>query len=156
MKYTRFEIQTISTVIVLALASAFPRSSLIAAEGDAGDTATTAPNKLTDAEKAAGWKLLFDGKTTDGWHNFKKSDVAPGWNVVDGALVCVDPKKAGDIVTADQFDWFELKLEYNISEAGNSGIMFRVTDAGARSWQTGPEVQLEDNQRAADPERCGW
>jgi hypothetical protein len=76
--------------------------------------------------------------------------------VKDGALVCADPHKAGDIVTADQFDWFELELDYNISEAGNSGIMYHVTDAGARIWATGPEFQLEDNVKAADPVRCGW
>ncbi len=58
--------------------------------------------------------------------------------------------------TSDEFDWFELQLDYNISEAGNSGIMFHVTDAGDRIWQTGPEFQLEDNAKAADPVRCGW
>ncbi len=113
-------------------------------------------NTLTDAEKAAGWKLLFNGKDFEGWHNFKREGVREGWQVKDGALVCVDPHNAGDIVTADQFDWFELQLDYNISEAGNSGIMFHVTDAGGAAWATGPEFQLEDNEKAADKIRCGW
>ena len=113
-------------------------------------------NTLTDQEKAAGWRLLFDGKDFDGWHNFKRAEVRPGWVVKDGALVCEDPHNAGDIVTADQFDWFELELDYNISEAGNSGIMYHVTDAGSHIWATGPEFQLEDNVKAADPVRCGW
>ena len=115
-----------------------------------------APNTLTDAEKAAGWQLLFDGQDFNGWHNFKRDGVRPGWQVKDGALVCADPHNAGDIVTTDQFDWFELQLDYNISEAGNSGIMFHVTDDGDRVWATGPEFQLEDNQKAADKIRCGW
>jgi hypothetical protein len=115
-----------------------------------------APNTLSDAEKRAGWKLLFDGKSTDGWHNFKSAEVLPGWQVKDGTLACVDPHTAGDIVTADKFGWFELKLEYNISEAGNSGIMFHVTDDGSHVWETGPEFQLEDNVKAADGVRCGW
>jgi hypothetical protein len=113
-------------------------------------------NTLTRAEKAAGWKLLFDGRDFSGWHNFKQDGVRPGWQVKDGALVCVDPHNAGDIVTTDKFDWFELQLDYNISVAGNSGIMFHVTDDGPKVWATGPEFQLEDNVKAADPIRCGW
>ena len=115
-----------------------------------------AVNTLTDVEKAAGWQLLFDGQTFSGWHNFKKDGVRPGWQVKDGALVCADPHNAGDIVTSNQFQWFELQLDYNISEAGNSGIMFHVTDAGGAVWATGPEFQLEDNEKAADKIRCGW
>lgn len=114
------------------------------------------PNTLTDAEKAAGWKLLFDGKSLDGWSNFKKNDIRPGWVVKDGLLVCADPHDAGDIVTKEQFAGFELVLEYNISEAGNSGIIFHVTDEGGAVWATGPEFQLEDNAKAKDPQRCGW
>jgi hypothetical protein len=117
---------------------------------------TPAVNQLTDDEKKAGWKLLFDGKSFNGWHNFKRDDVRPGWQVKDGALTCADPKNAGDIVTADRFDWFELSIEYNIAEAGNSGIMFHVTNDGGAIWATGPEIQLEDNVKAADPVRCGW
>ena len=113
-------------------------------------------NTLTDAEKAAGWKLLFNGQDFSGWHNFKREGVRPGWEVKEGALVCTDPHKDGDIVTTDQYDWFELQLDYNISEAGNSGIMYHVTDAGGAVWATGPEFQLEDNKAAADKVRCGW
>jgi hypothetical protein len=103
-----------------------------------------------------GWKSLFNGKDLTGWHNFKSASIRPGWQVKDGVLVCVDPHNAGDIVTAEQFDWFELELDYNISEAGNSGIMYHVTDEGSTAWATGPEVQLEDNVKAVDPIRCGW
>ena len=119
--------------------------------------ATDAPaNTLTDAEKAAGWKLLFNGKDFAGWHNFKQEGVRPGWQIQDGMLVCTDPHNAGDIVTVEEFGWFELELDYNISPAGNSGIMFHVTDRGQAVWATGPEFQLEDNQKAADKIRCGW
>ncbi len=111
---------------------------------------------LTDAEKAAGWVSLFDGKNFGTWHNFKQQGVRPGWQIKDGALVCADPHQAGDIVTTEKYGWFELQLDYNISEGGNSGIMFRVTDDGGAVWATGPEFQLEDNAKAADPQRCGW
>lgn len=118
--------------------------------------AADAPNQLTDDEKKAGWKLLFDGKSLDGWHNFKREGVRPGWKVEDGALVCANPKNAGDIVTKDTFDWFELSIEFKMTEGGNSGIIFHVTDVGSTVWQTGPEIQLQDNKKGTDPQKCGW
>ena len=127
----------------------------VAATND-DSSANSGINTLTADEKAAGWKLLFNGKDLTGWHNFKREDVRPGWQVKDGALVCADPHNAGDIVTSESYGWFELQLDYNISEGGNSGIMFHVTDEGNAAWATGPEFQLEDNTKAADPQRCGW
>jgi hypothetical protein len=114
------------------------------------------PNTLTKAEKAAGWQLLFDGEDFNGWSNFKHDSVRSGWQIKDGAMVCVDPHNAGDLVSAGKYDWFELQLDYNISEGGNSGIMYHVTNDGGAIWATGPEFQLEDNEKAADPQRCGW
>ena len=118
--------------------------------------AKSGPNTLTADEQKAGWKLLFDGETLSGWHNFKKEGVRAGWQVQDGTLACVDPKNAGDIVTTDKFGAFELCLEYNISEGGNSGIIFHVTDEEGAVWATGPEIQLQDNENAHDPQLCGW
>jgi len=124
-------------------------SQLVAAED-------TKLNTLTDAEKAAGWKLLFNGTDFAGWHNFKKESVRAGWQVKDATLACVDPHNAGDIVTTDKYGWFELELDFNMSEGANSGIMFHVTDEGGAAWATGPEIQLEDNAKAGDPQKCGW
>ncbi len=128
----------------------------LAAEAGSAAAPDSRINALTDAEKAAGWKLLFNGQDLAGWHNFKREGVRPGWQVKDGALVCADPHDAGDIVTTEKFGWFELQLDYNISPAGNSGIMYHVTDEGGAAWATGPEFQLEDNKEAKDPVRCGW
>ncbi len=122
----------------------------LAAKGEAGN------NTLTAAEKAAGWQLLFNGVDFTGWHNFKHDGVRPGWQVKDGDLVCADPHNAGDLVTRQKFGAFELQLDYNISPGGNSGIIYHVTDEGGAVWATGPEFQLEDNAKAADPQRCGW
>lgn len=113
-------------------------------------------NVLTDEERSADWRLLFNGVDFAGWQNFKREGIRPGWQVKDGLLVCTDPSNAGDLVTKDKFSAFEFQLEYNISEAGNSGIMFHVTDEGGAAWATGPEFQLEDNAKAKDPQRCGW
>ena len=117
--------------------------------------AEDAPNTLTDKEKAEGWKLLFDGKTTKGWTNFKKSDLSAGWRVKNGELTRAD-KNAGDIVTTDKFTAFELTLDYKISKGGNSGLMFHVTDEAGTPWMTGPEIQIQDNVDGHDPQKAGW
>ena len=120
----------------------------------AASAADQALNTLTPDEQKAGWKLLFDGKTTSGWRNYKSKTMSDGWQVVDGALTRVKP--AGDIVTLDEYDYFELSLEYKISRAGNSGVMFHVTEDFPKPWQTGPEVQILDNKEGADPQKSGW
>ncbi len=113
-------------------------------------------NSLSDKEKSEGWRMLFTGNDFSGWHSFGVDRVRPGWQIKQGTLVCADPHDAGDLCTADRYDWFELKLEYNISEGGNSGIMYHVTDEGKWTWETGPELQLQDNAHAHDPIRSGW
>src|SRR6218665_2611835 len=89
--------------------------------------AEEAPNTLTDAETKAGFKLLFDGKTTAGWRNYGKTEIGKGWTVVDGALTKPD-KGAGDIVANDEYGAFELLIDYKIGKAGNSGLMYHVKE----------------------------
>ena len=131
------------------LAADAPEKVVVTATDD------TKANTLTDDEKKAGWKLLFDGTSMAGWHTFKKDTIRPGWQLKDGTLACADPHNAGDLCTNEKYDWFELQLDYNISVGGNSGIMFHVTDKGGAVWATGPEFQLEDNEigRASCRER---
>lgn len=112
-------------------------------------------NTLSDAEKAAGWKLLFDGKTTTGWRNYKKDTIGPGWKVQDGLLVRAEGG-AGDILTVDQYDSFEFTVDYNISKGGNSGLMYHVAETGGAPWHTGPEIQIQDNKDGKDPQKAGW
>jgi hypothetical protein len=118
-------------------------------------SAAAQPNTLTPEEKKAGFKLLFDGKTTEGWRTYKKDKISPGWKVIEGALVRAEGG-AGDIVTKDQYDAFELLLDYRISPGGNSGLMFHVTEEGDTPWMTGPEVQIQDNKDGHDPQKSGW
>jgi len=106
------------------------------------------PNTLTAAERAAGWRLLFDGASTTGWRGFRQSTMPSGWRVVDAALMRVSG--GGDIITVDQFANFELALEWQIVAAGNSGIMFRVSESADTTFQSGPEMQVLDN--AAHPD----
>ncbi len=112
-------------------------------------------NTLNRFEKAAGWELLFDGKTTNGWRNFKQDGISDGWQVINGALVRAKPG-AGDIVTDAQYQNFELQLEYKISTAGNSGIMFRVVEGDVGAPYSGPEIQINDNALGHDPQKAGW
>jgi len=114
-----------------------------------------AENQLSESERAAGWKLLFDGETTDGWRNYAKDGISDGWRVVDGALSRV-ARGAGDIVTDDQYDRFDLSLEYRISKGGNSGLMYHVTETEPAPWQSGPEIQIQDNAAGRDPQKAGW
>jgi hypothetical protein len=113
-------------------------------------------NTLTPAERKAGWELLFDGKTTKGWHNYKAKGVGEGWQAKDGVLGIVDVEKAGDIVTDQKFSWFELQLDYNLGPGQNSGIMFWVTEEGKTTWQSGPEVQLYDHPPQEGVETSGF
>ena len=112
--------------------------------------AAAAPNALTPAEKAAGWKLLFDGKSLDGWRGFKAAQPDPGWRVKDGALA-PDPKKSKDIITDGQFENFELSFQWKISPKGNSGVMFHVIEQGDETYQSGPEYQILDNAHGEPP-----
>jgi hypothetical protein len=125
----------------------------------AADPAAKQNNTLTEDEKKAGWRLLFDGQTTAGWRGYKMDKMPPGWQVIDGALVRVSGGAGGkgagggdDIITTAQFDNFELQLEWKIVDrAGNSGIILRANEDAVTSWHTGPEMQILDN--AAYPGR---
>jgi len=117
--------------------------------------AETPPNTLSEAERRAGWRLLFDGRTTDGFRGYRGDAMSPGWIVEDGALV-LRGAPAGDLVTSDEFGSFELQLDYRIGPGGNSGLMFHVTEEGEKPWHSGPEVQILDNVAGKDPQRSGW
>ena len=111
-------------------------------------------NTLTEDEKKAGWKLLFDGRTTEGWRGYKKDAMPPGWKAVDGVLVRVSGGAGGkgagggdDIVTVDDYENFELSLEWKIAPGGNAGILYRVAEQAATSWHESPEMQVLDNAK---------
>jgi hypothetical protein len=109
-------------------------------------------NRLTRDEKKEGWKLLFDGKSTKGWHVFQKKDTMnPQWKVEDGCLTLTG-KGGGDIVTDEMYENFDLSLEWKISPKGNSGIFFNVSEDKDFSavWKTGPEMQILDDEGHPD------
>jgi len=126
--------------------------ALIALVSQAGTAGQTVPNTLTPAEKAAGWKLLFDGKTLNGW---QITGNPQGWTAQDGAIANL-AQKGNMITTVDQFDDFILSLEYKLEERTNSGIFFRIADL-RDSVQTGIEMQLIDSKKPKEINKfsCG-
>ena len=99
-------------------------------------SASTTSNTLTEAEKAEGWHLLFDGQTLNGWRGFHQQGVPAAWKVEDHALAKIPMGKNAegkviegpDLITTDQYGDFELQLEWKISRGGNSGIKYLVSE----------------------------
>lgn len=102
------------------------------------------PNTLTASEKAEGFALIFDGKTLDGFRNFKKSGIDPKWRVKDGAITLTE-KGGGNLVTARQYQNFEFRFEFKISPEGNSGILWHSLETEKAPHTTGPEYQILDS-----------
>lgn len=113
------------------------------------------PNTLTGAEKAAGWTLLWDGKTTDGWRS-ARGDAFPkkGWSIKDGVLSVksgdgAESAGGGDIITRERYSSFELSVDFKLTPRANSGVKYfvqpnldAVTGAGAKA-NTGSAIGLE-------------
>jgi len=132
-------------------------ASLLAAQLAAQD-ATHSANQLTAQEKRAGWKLLFDGKTTQGWKGFKKAEFpSHRWVVENECLLRRaggterDPITGGggnDIITTEKFRDFELQWEWRIAPGGNSGLKYFISED--RIGAIGHEYQLIDDARHPD------
>ena len=121
---------------------------------ETGDTMEKIDNTLTSDQKKEGWKLLFDGKSMDGWHTFHMDKASPRWQAKDGKLVYTpsdNKKDGGDLLTDGQYENFHLKLDWKISDCGNSGIIFLAQEEGQeKTYHTGPEMQILDNTCHSD------
>ena len=107
-------------------------------------------NVLTEQEIKDGWKLLFDGKTTEGWRMYQNK-AADAWGVKDGELYCKGSETdksdlRADIITVDQYEKYEFSIDWKISPQGNSGIMYNVTEEYDAAYLSGPEYQLIDDE----------
>ncbi len=119
-------------------------------------------NTLTNAEKRNGWRLLFDGKTFNGWRGLGRDHVPNGtWVIEDGQIKKVntgDVKSLsdgrlvenGDLITTETFENFELSFEWKINKAGNSGLKYNVSEEmcrenGSEFAALGFEYQLLDD-----------
>jgi len=115
-------------------------------------------NKILYKEEKEGWKLLWDGKTTEGWRG-DKLDKFPehGWEIKDGVLSVIttggkQSVDGGDIVTNELYGDFEFKVDFKITEGANSGIKYYVdTDLNKGEGSAiGLEYQILDDARHED------
>jgi len=113
-------------------------------------------NTLSGIEKAQGWELLFDGKSFDGWRNFRKSSIGKSWIIHENSIHLNAEKlpegqwqatDGGDIITAKPYSNYILKYDWKVNNCGNSGLIFNVVENDKYDfvWQTGPEMQVLDN-----------
>jgi cytochrome c len=114
-----------------------------AAPGEVSAAAAFAANTLSDAQRAAGWRSLFDGVSLAGWRGWKLDAPPAGWRVQAGVLERGDG--GGDLTSIEEFGDFELELEWQISPGGNSGVMFHASEDRGAPWETAPEMQILDN-----------
>jgi len=112
-------------------------------------SALAADNQLSAEEQRNGWQLLFDGKDMSKWRNFKQQGLSEQWVIEDGTMK-LNGKGGGDILTKAQYQNFDLKLEWKISEIGNSGIFILADEKGQQIYSHAPEIQILDNERHSD------
>jgi hypothetical protein len=148
-------ISGISILVIMVLIIAFIQKQAkdavaLYAEIDAKD----APNTLSQAEKKNGWQLLFDGKTTSGWHGFNMKTFPDCWAIEDGALTMntTGSNESLDILTAKMYRNFALSLEYKLTKAANSGIIYQIAEDPRYKfpYETGPEFQVIDHENWPD------
>jgi hypothetical protein len=138
-----------STLKIIALL--VPLLSAMARGGDS-------PNQLTETEKQAGWKLLFDGASTTGWRGLGMDGFPAVWVIQDGCFRCLGggKKDANDLVTVDQYENFELSFEWMIPRHnGNSGVKYRVQEQMGQGYAFGCEYQCMNDPEAFDKHASG-
>ena len=100
-------------------------------------------------ETSPKWEYIFDGETFNGWHVYNTESIGNEWSINNGELIFTNNEEYGqDLVTDKEYTNFELSIEWNISENGNSGILYGVKelDEFDAPFKTGPEIQVLDNE----------
>ena len=144
----------------LTIVAAMATLSACNSAKESASSSASAINTLTKKEEKEGWKILFDGKTTNGWHSYGRSNVGQAWQVVDGSLYFDTTQRQGrriigrgDLTTNEEYENFHLKLEWKVPQGANSGIIYLVKEDTAQykaTWFTGPEMQVIDNDGHPD------
>lgn len=118
-------------------------------------SSTSQLNKLSDKEKDAGWQLLFDGVTGNGWHGYNQQGIPEFWSIEDGSLTMnsTGMGEEQDIITDKIYRNFAFTVEYKLSKGANSGIIFQLKEDSKYKfpYETGPEFQLIDQDNWPDP-----
>ena len=115
------------------------------------------PNNLSEVEKQNGWKLLFNGKTSDGWRGAFKTDFPDhGWKIDSGMITVLQSngeqgKNGGDIVTLKEYSAFDLQFQFRLTPGANSGVKYFVTlKEKSDSSAIGLEYQVLDDKLHPD------
>jgi cytochrome c len=124
-------------------------ASLVLAAIISTSLSSNAQNTLSSKEKKEGWTLLFDGISTAGWRTFNTDKPGAVWKVSNGELYLDKSVKEGrgDLITDQEYQNYELSLEWKIDACGNSGVIFNVVEDAKykTTYLTGPEMQVLDN-----------
>ncbi len=112
------------------------------------------PNSLTKKEQEKGWQLLFNGSDANGWHGYNMNSFPDCWAIEDGAFTMnsLGGGEDQDIVTDKQYRNFALSLEYKLTKASNSGVIFQIKEDTLYKYpyETGPEFQVIDHESWPD------
>lgn len=115
------------------------------AAGVRGDVVDPPVNSLTPQQEANGWRLLFDGENPEAdWRGYKRDEFPGGWQVIEDGWLALEQSGSGDIITRDQFDNFELFLEWKVAGGSNSGIFYLAQETDGPIWHSAPEYQVLD------------
>lgn len=124
---------------------------------EAEQTEVVENSEMTNSEETQDeWQELFNGENLDGWKAFNKDSISDQWKVENGAISFTpaegEREKTENLISEEEFESFELSLEWKISEGGNSGIMWAVQEEEKYNepYLTGPEIQVLDNERHPD------
>jgi len=133
----------IAAQLALAIVSCAPAGNSGVQAGDASGAVGLSPE-----QRAAGWRPLFDGRSTAGWRGYRQQTVPSGWRAVDGTLTKTGT--SGDIITKEQFGDFQLAFDWKLAPGGNAGVFYRGTEQEEFIYWTAPEYQLLDDAAHAD------
>ena len=123
--------------------------ALLVAATSIADSVPPPDNTLSEAERHAGWQLLFDGQSLDQWRTYSEQTARPAWQIQDGAIVLTQ-RGGGDLITRKPFENFELQLQWKIAQGGNSGIFFNADESELPIYVHAAEIQILDDARHPD------
>jgi len=143
----KFGLVALIAIIMLGIVSFSIKTQTAKAE-------ESAPNTLSQKEKQSGWKLLFDGKTFNGWHGFNMKGIPDCWKIEDGIMKMTTEggQESQDVITDKKYKSFELKVEFRLTKGANSGIIYHVAELPKYKYpyETGAEYQVIDQDNWTD------
>ncbi len=149
----KFSLLTIALAVIILTSCNTPEKKGVIIFYDEIDR-TTAPNTLSESESAKSWVLLFDGKSTAGWHGYNMQGIPDCWILEDEAFTMTTEGggESQDIITDKIYKNFAFSLDFKLTLGANSGIIFQVAEDTVYKfpYETGPEFQVIDHENWPD------